>query len=271
MRKIRSLINIFGILIFYYLTAIGLTKCGMDPLTVTAIVDIMIATLLVSWWTLHKECRIMPCQLQNGFGTLLFMFLLMFIAGQLTGTMIESIFGLGSFKQYQTTMHANAAIALLLSLIIAPIGEECLVRGFIYQQLRRDWGFWVAWFGQAGLFALMHGTLVHAVPTFLTALFLGLLYERTGDLRWPIGFHMVYNLLVVFASGVSVPKVLYAPWVDIPLDIVCVLAMAVMFAKVIDDKCINIHREKPISMAHLATRPIERRKEESYETQEKNN
>lgn len=271
MQKIRSLINIFGILICYYAAAIGLTKCGMDPLTVTVIVDIITATSLVSWWTLHKKCQIEPCHLQNGFGILLGMFLLMFILGQLTGTMIESIFGLGSFKQYQATMHANAAIAVLLSLVVAPIGEECLVRGFIYQQLRCGWGFWAAWFGQAGLFALMHGTLVHAMPTFLTALFLGLLYERTGDLRWPIGFHMIYNLLVVFTSGVSVPKILYTPWLDIPLDIVCVLAMTAMFAEVLDDKCINIDRAKPIGIAQLVTRPIEKRKEGSYETQEENN
>lgn len=270
MSKVRSAGSVIGVLILYYAAAALLMAMGLDSLTTTVALDIIIAILVVVWWKSNKEHRIVSCKIEGGFGALLCMFIAMFILGQFTGTMVESWFGPGAFGHYQTTMQSNAVVALLLSLIVAPIAEECLVRGFIYQQFRRGWGTWVAWISQAVVFALMHGTLVHAVPTFLTALFLGLVYERTGDLRWPIAFHVIYNLSAMLFSGVNVPDVLCTPWVDIPLDIICVAVMAVMYANIMNKKVVAVvrHVAKPLGVAQLAVRPAEKREEEHYVPQE---
>lgn len=270
MGKVRSIFSVIGVLSLYYVAAVAFMAAGMDSMTTTVALDIITATLVVVWWNFKKEYRIKPCNMKGGLGALLCMFVAMFILGQLTGTMIENIYGAGAFAQYQTALHANPGVALLLSLFVAPIAEECLVRGFVYQQLRRGWSVWVAWIGQAIVFALMHGTLVHMIPTFMTALFLGLVYERTGDLRWPIGFHMIYNLLVLFVGGVPVADILCTPWVDIPLDIICVVVMAMMYKDIINRKSVSvtIRLLAPMGVAQLAPRPVEKREEESYGSQE---
>lgn len=270
MGKVRSIFSVIGVLSLYYVDAIGLMLVGIDSLTTTVILDIIMATFIVIWWKSSKEHRITPCNMKGGFGALLCVFVAMFVLGQLTGTMIENIYGAGAFAQYKAMLHANPWITLLLSLVVAPIAEECLVRGFVYQQLRRGWSVWVAWIGQAIVFALMHGTLVHLIPTFMTALFLGLVYERTGDLRWPIGFHMVYNLLVMFVGSVPVADILCTPLVDIPLDIICVVVMAMMYKDIINRKSVSvtIRLLAPMGVAQLAPRPVEKREEESYGSQE---
>lgn len=270
MGKLRSIGTVGGALFLYYAFAVLLMASGLDSLTTTVALNIIMATFVVVWWRVSKEHRIEPCNIKVDFGALLCMFLAMFVLGQFTGTMVENLFGPGAFWQYQIALHSNAGVALLLSLVIAPIAEECLVRGFIYQQIRAEWSFWVAWIAQAVIFALMHGTLVHAVPTFLTALFLGLVYEYTGDLRWPIGFHMIYNLMAMFAGGITVPDILCTPWVDIPLDIICVVIMAMMYANVINKKAfvVTSHAEKPLGVAQLAVRPVEKREEEFHGSQE---
>lgn len=270
MGKLRSVFSIIGMLSFYYVAAVAFMAAGMDSITTTAVLDIIIATFVVVWWKSKKEHRITPCNMKGGFVALLCVFVAMFILGQLTGTMIENLYGAGAFAQYQTALHANPGVALLLSLFVAPIAEECLVRGFIYQQLRRGWSVWVAWIGQAVVFALMHGTLVHLIPTFMTALFLGLVYERTGDLRWPIGFHVVYNSLVVFVGSVPVADILCTPLVDIPLDIICVAIMAVMYRNVIRSKSFSVIvcAPAPMGVARLVPWPAEKREEGSYDPQE---
>lgn len=270
MGKLRSIFSVIGALSLYYIAAVALMAVGMDSMTATVVLDIITATLIVVWWNFKKEYRIKPCNMKGGFGALLCMFVAMFILGQLTGTMIENLYGAGAFAQYRTALHANPGVALLLSLFVAPIAEECLIRGFIYPQLYFGWSIRVAWIGQAVVFALMHGTLVHIIPTFMTALFLGLVYERTGDLRWPIGFHMVYNLLVMFVGSVPVADILCTPLVDIPLDIICVAIMAVMYRNVIRSKSFSVivRAPMPMGVARLVPWSAEKREERSYDSQE---
>lgn len=267
MNKIRSVVSVIVVLFLYYVGAALLMSAGLDSLTATVVLNIIVTVFVVLWRKSAREHRTIPCDMKEGFGMLLCVFLLMFVLGQLTGTMVEKLFGPGAFGRYQTTMQSNPSVALLLSLVVAPIAEECLLRGFIYQQLRQSWSFWAAWIVQAVIFAWMHGTLVHAVPTFLTALFLALVYEYTGSLRWPIGFHMAYNLLVLFAGGMNVPDILYAPWVTVPLDIVCVAVMAVMYADVINRKFISetVYETEPLGTAHLVVRPAEKNDEELHD------
>jgi membrane protease YdiL (CAAX protease family) len=267
MDKIRSVISVIGVLFLYYVGAVLLMSAGLDSLTATVVLNIIVTVFVVLWRKSIREHRTAPCDIKGGFGTLLCVFLLMFVLGQLTGTMVEKLFGPGAFGRYQTTMQANPSVALLLSLVVAPIAEECLLRGFIYQQLRQSWSFWTAWIVQAVIFAWMHGTLVHAVPTFLTALFLALVYEQTGDLRWSIGFHMVYNLLALFVGGMIVPDILYAPWVIVSLDIICVAVMAVIYADIIGRKFVLevVHETEPLGVAQLAVRSAEKSDDELHD------
>ena len=94
------------------------------------------------------------------------------------------------------------ASALLLVVILAPLAEELLFRGWIQTALRWRYGFATALWGTAIPFALAHWESSHlyALAILPVGLVLGYLRERTGSARATTLFHMVYNS---FGLGLS--------------------------------------------------------------------
>ena len=86
-----------------------------------------------------------------------------------------------------------AAFALVV--ILAPLSEELLFRGWIYTALRARFGFATALWTTALLFALAHWdpTHLYAMAILPLGLVLGYLRERTGSVRATTLFHMIYN------------------------------------------------------------------------------
>ena len=86
-----------------------------------------------------------------------------------------------------------AAFALVV--ILAPLSEELLFRGWIYTALRARFGFAAALWATAILFALAHWdpTHLYALAILPLGLVLGYLRERTGSVRATTLFHMIYN------------------------------------------------------------------------------
>lgn len=90
------------------------------------------------------------------------------------------------------------------SLIAAPLGEESLLRGFIYPMLRKHLPAPLTIAITACLFALLHSNLVQIVLTLQLGIVLGYLYEQTHDLRVCIGAHMLFNLMTVVLPSPTV-------------------------------------------------------------------
>lgn len=97
-------------------------------------------------------------------------------------------------------------IALIALVILPPIGEEILMRGYLYSGLRSRLRFWPALlitsllFGAAHLATGVSGTLWAAgVDTFVLSVVLVYLRERTGALYAPIMVHGLNNLVAFFA------------------------------------------------------------------------
>lgn len=94
------------------------------------------------------------------------------------------------------------ATIIAASLIAAPLGEESLIRGFIYPMLRKHLPAPLTITITACLFALLHGNLVQIALTLPLGIVLGHLYEHTHDLRVCIEAHMLFNVMtVVLPSG----------------------------------------------------------------------
>jgi len=94
-------------------------------------------------------------------------------------------------------------ILIVSAVVIAPITEEILLRGFLYGTLRRYMGPLAALVLSAGFFALLHGYAFGFLSLFIIGFLLGYLYERTGSLVAPIVAHAannLYSLLVVYLS-----------------------------------------------------------------------
>lgn len=84
---------------------------------------------------------------------------------------------------------------LALAVLVGPIGEELLFRGWMYTSLRARFGLRVAVLVTAVLFALAHweSTHLYALAVFPVGLALAIVRERTGSIAPTITFHAIYN------------------------------------------------------------------------------
>ena len=105
------------------------------------------------------------------------------------------------FNNLQTGL--QSVLAFISLVIIPPLGEEVLVRGYLFSGLRRVWRLWPAVLATSLLFGLAHlefgsgGPLVWAaaLDTFILSIVLCFLREKTGALYAGILVHMLNNLI----------------------------------------------------------------------------
>ena len=85
-------------------------------------------------------------------------------------------------------------ITLLFSaIIVAPMVEEIIFRGYIYPILKRYSHRLFAGFMTSLLFAVVHGHMEGLVPLLFLAIILTLCYEITGSIFVPILIHALFN------------------------------------------------------------------------------
>lgn len=115
---------------------------------------------------------------------------------------ILSLFVNGStIKQAQDTGYDSVAgwgslLPVFIGLVIAaPIAEELVFRGFIYQGLRKKLSLWPAAVISSLLFALVHGQFNVGITVFIMALGACWLIEKTGSIYSSILLHMLKNLI----------------------------------------------------------------------------
>lgn len=87
-------------------------------------------------------------------------------------------------------------LTMLLGVVVAPVAEETIFRGYIYGVLKRYTGAVAAAVISAGVFAAMHLSLSSLPPLFVLALCFTLAYEATGSLLVNIFMHSFFNLFM---------------------------------------------------------------------------
>lgn len=97
---------------------------------------------------------------------------------------------------------ADKAIAFVSLVLLPPLGEEILMRGYLFSGLRARWSFVIAGLVTSVLFGAAHlltgnGGLLWAagIDTFVLSLFLVYLRERTGALYAGMMVHALNNVL----------------------------------------------------------------------------
>ncbi len=101
---------------------------------------------------------------------------------------------------------AENIMTFLSLVILPPLGEEILVRGYLYSGLRKVWKFWPALITTSLFFGVAHLQLGNGTPlvwaagidTFLLSLVLVYLREKTGALYAGMLVHMLNNLIAFF-------------------------------------------------------------------------
>jgi membrane protease YdiL (CAAX protease family) len=91
------------------------------------------------------------------------------------------------------TQNYEYILAFITLVIIAPVAEETLFRGFLYGKLKAFMPFWAAILITSALFGAFHGQWDLAIDTFALSIVLCLLRETTGSLWASILLHMTKN------------------------------------------------------------------------------
>ena len=90
-------------------------------------------------------------------------------------------------------------LAIIHSLVLAPIIEELLYRRVFLHQFLKHYPVWVAVTLSAVLFTMPHvPVILHFelfVPFFISGIFLGLVYYKTNSISYCIIGHFIMNLL----------------------------------------------------------------------------
>jgi len=102
------------------------------------------------------------------------------------------------FLQNADTPRDRIAV-LLMAVVVAPVAEELIFRGYLYPVGKRYFGPFPAMVATSLLFAVLHGHLASIPALFTLAMCLGLAYEKTGTLLVPMIMHAVFNAVSVTA------------------------------------------------------------------------
>lgn len=121
-----------------------------------------------------------------------------------------------SFVDRFCTQNAMYPSLAFVSLVMAPIMEELAFRGLIQRGLRKNLPAWAAILLAALFFGLWHRNTGQFFYTFLFALPVGILYERTGKLRYTMLTHFLMNLFAILGYSDRSLNVLgqahFMPW-----------------------------------------------------------
>lgn len=93
--------------------------------------------------------------------------------------------------------------AFLVIVVIAPVVEEIVFRGYLYGSLRPRMPWWVAAVVVSVLFGLVHGQINVAIDTFFLSMVICYLRDRTGAIWSGIFVHSLKNALAFYILFVS--------------------------------------------------------------------
>lgn len=124
---------------------------------------------------------------------------LCWLLGQAAASWAYETWGSRGFDTVNSTkMESPAWLLVLTVLILAPLGEESLIRGIAFPALRRHWSPLAAAFVTAMVFSLLHGNLVQIALTVPLGMLLAFVYEASQRL-WPVIFmHVLFNMASSF-------------------------------------------------------------------------
>jgi len=110
---------------------------------------------------------------------------------------IKSFGGKTSQEAIDALKHSKDPLVLALTttcaVIVAPLCEEIVFRGYFYPVLKRYAGAWSAAVCVSLVFAVAHPILTNLLPIFILSGLLVYVYEKTGSLWASIAVHCCYN------------------------------------------------------------------------------
>ncbi|HZK45303.1 MAG TPA: CPBP family intramembrane glutamic endopeptidase [Clostridia bacterium] len=105
------------------------------------------------------------------------------------------------YAESSSLLEATGALAILSTVVIAPIVEETVFRGLVYTRLKRAMPKWIAMVLQAAVFGLLHGQKLWAAYAFVIGMLLCIVFESTGSIFANMVMHISFNLMGGYILG----------------------------------------------------------------------
>lgn len=93
----------------------------------------------------------------------------------------------------------GAAMFILVAVVMAPLFEEIVFRGFLFRGLANSWGWMWGALASAAIFGGAHLQLDIFLPLAALGFVLAWAYHRTGSLWTCVTMHAIFNLIAVAA------------------------------------------------------------------------
>jgi membrane protease YdiL (CAAX protease family) len=94
---------------------------------------------------------------------------------------------------------AGVALFILVAVIMAPLFEEIVFRGFIFRGFANSWGWVWGALASAAVFGFAHLQLDVFVPLATLGFVLAWAYKQTGSIWTCITMHVLFNTIAVLA------------------------------------------------------------------------
>lgn len=224
-RKLFYLLMPVAAVVAYLLLGSVFLRCGLNPIVSTLIADGTMA--LLAFLYLRRQPVPVQGDGRSVFGApakpvLWAGLVAVWLFGQITAAWVLATFGDAAFANYDSKLHDVtgwlAVGSLFLTLFVAPLCEELLVRGVVFGSWRKL-NPWFAFLGSSLLFAVLHGTMTHFVPTMLCGMLMAVAFSMTGSIWRSVVLHIGYNLGAAVLGSMSLPEVLFTPGVFILIDV----------------------------------------------------
>ncbi|MGE5229512.1 MAG: lysostaphin resistance A-like protein [Deltaproteobacteria bacterium] len=98
---------------------------------------------------------------------------------------------------------AGAALFVLVAVVMAPLFEEIVFRGFLFRGFANSWGWVWGALASSAVFGLAHLQLDVFVPLATLGFFLAWAYKKTGSLWSCIAMHGIFNAIAVLAWALT--------------------------------------------------------------------
>jgi hypothetical protein len=203
-------IVLFGLqvlMIKYFYHPLPLEEYSVFNLASWLIIDILIVLIVLPWFNVGVLEQFRKVRFK-----LLVMFVLMAVLiSLLILPIIDPIDFVRKLSQQQLTIkkfdfalltapRINEIIYFFLMVIITPIVEEIVYRGFLFNLLLKKYSVKIAFIASSLIFALIHLRFAGIGFLFLYGLFLGYAYFKTKSLIAPILAHFTINFLSSFST-----------------------------------------------------------------------
>lgn len=129
----------------------------------------------------------------------------------------------------------NIVLTWISTVLMAPVLEEIVFRGFVYTRLKRGMPILVAAILSSLLFGAMHGTTIWFAYTFVFGMLLTWCFEKYKSLMANILLHMAFNVTgQLFSVVPEIPDVVF--WILSAGSMIVTVAMIILICRQSDEQ-----------------------------------